>query len=140
MSAARALGAEVHALADAEAVLLVDDGEAEVVEGHVGLEEGVGADQDRGVAVGERARACAARSAPLSRPVSRSRRTPAASASGRERVVVLAGEDLGRGHQRRLAAGLDGGEHGEERDQGLAGADVALEQAVHPAGARPCRR
>ena len=51
---------------------------------------------------------------------------------GREREQVLAGEDLGRRHQRRLAAGLDGGEHGEERDQGLAGADVALQQAVHP--------
>ncbi len=45
---------------------------------------------------------------------------------------MLAREDLGRGHQRGLAAGLDGGEHGEERDEGLAGADVALEQAVHP--------
>ena len=44
---------------------------------------------------------------------------------------VLAGEDLGRGHHRRLAAGLDRGEHGEERDEGLAGADVALEEAVH---------
>ena len=45
---------------------------------------------------------------------------------------MLAGEDLGRGHHRGLAAGLDGGEHGEERDQRLAGADVALEEAVHP--------
>ena len=53
---------------------------------------------------------------------------------GTQRLEVLAGEDLGRGHQRRLAAGLDGGEHGEERHQGLAGADVALQQAVHPAG------
>ena len=53
---------------------------------------------------------------------------------------VLAGEDLGRGHHRRLAAGLDGGEHGEEGDQRLAGADVALEQAVHPRWSRPCRR
>ena len=49
---------------------------------------------------------------------------------------MLAGEDLGRGHQRGLAAGLDGGQHGEEGDQGLAGADVALEQAVHPVGRR----
>ena len=49
-----ALGAEVHALADAEAVLLVDDGQAEVAEGDVLLEERVGADEDGGLAGGER--------------------------------------------------------------------------------------
>ena len=55
MSAALALLAEVHALADAEAVLLVDDGEAEVAEGDVLLEEGVGADEDGDLAGGQRA-------------------------------------------------------------------------------------
>ena len=49
-----ALRAEVHALADAEAVLLVDDGEAEVVEGDVLLEERVGADEDGDLAGRER--------------------------------------------------------------------------------------
>ena len=53
MSAAAALVAEIHALADAEAVLLVDDGEAEVVEGDVLLEQRVGADEDRDLARGE---------------------------------------------------------------------------------------
>ena len=51
---ALALLAEVHALADAEAVLLVDDGEAEVAEGDVLLEEGVGADEDGDLAGGQR--------------------------------------------------------------------------------------
>ena len=50
----------------------------------------------------------------------------------RQREEVLAGEDLGRRHHRRLPAGLDRGQHGEERDQRLAGADVALQQPVHP--------
>ena len=74
----------------------------------------------------------AARSPPLSRPVRSSSRTPAASASGASELEVLAGEDLGRRHQRRLPAGLDRGQHREERDQGLARADVALQQPVHP--------
>ncbi len=51
----------------------------------------------------------------------------------RERGEMLAGEDLGRRHHRGLAAGLDRREHGEQGDQGLARADIALQQAVHPA-------
>ena len=139
MSAARPFGAEVHALADAEAVLLVDDGEAEVAEGDVGLEERVGADEDGDLAGGEGGELGGALGALVA-----AGQQVEADAGGlgerRERVEVLAGEDLGRRHQRRLAAGLDRGEHGEQRDQRLAGADVALQQAVHPQRPRPCRR
>ena len=46
---------------------------------------------------------------------------------------MLFGEDLGGGHEGGLAAGLDGEEHGGEGDEGLPGADVALEEAVHGA-------
>ncbi len=48
-----------------------------------------------------------------------------------DRAVVLLGEHLGRREQRGLAAGVDDAEHGAQRDDGLAGADLALEQAVH---------
>ena len=44
---------------------------------------------------------------------------------------MLAGEKLGRRHQRGLAAGLDHIRHGDQRDDRLAGADVALEKPQH---------
>ncbi len=44
---------------------------------------------------------------------------------------MLAREQLGRRHQRGLRAGLDGGGHGEQRDNGLAAADIALQQTQH---------
>ena len=50
---------------------------------------------------------------------------------GGDRAVVLLGEHLGRGEQRRLAAGVDDPQHRAQRDDGLAGADLALEQPVH---------
>ena len=53
---------------------------------------------------------------------------------------MLAGEDFGRREQRRLRARLDRGQHRQQRDQGLARADVALEQAQHRHGPAPCRR
>ena len=47
---------------------------------------------------------------------------------------MLLGEDFGRGEQCGLKFVGDGGEHGVERDDGLAAADIALEQAVHGVG------
>jgi hypothetical protein len=44
---------------------------------------------------------------------------------------MLAGEKLGRRHQRGLRAGFDRLRHGDERDHRLAAADVALEQPHH---------
>ena len=97
------------------------------------LEEGVGADEDAGLAGGERPELPGALAALVA--AGQEGEADAGDIGERpQRLEVLARQDLGRGHQRRLAAGLDGGEHGEERHQGLAGADVALQQAVHPAG------
>ena len=48
-----------------------------------------------------------------------------------DRAVVLLREHLGRREQRGLAAGVDDGEHRPQRHDGLAGADLALEQPVH---------
>ena len=50
---------------------------------------------------------------------------------GRDRSVVLARQDFGRRHERRLAAGLDHGRGGEQGDEGLARADVAVEKPQH---------
>ena len=44
---------------------------------------------------------------------------------------MLARQDFRRRHQRRLAAGLHRARHGEQRHHGLAGADIALQQAQH---------
>ena len=45
--------------------------------------------------------------------------------------MMLAREDFGRREQRRLRARLDRVEHRQQRDQGLARPDIALEQAQH---------
>ena len=49
---------------------------------------------------------------------------------------MLRGEDLRGRHQRGLVAVFDGHEHGLQGDDGLAGADVALQQAAHGLGWR----
>ena len=48
-----------------------------------------------------------------------------------ELAPVLLGQDLGRRHHRRLRARIDRGEAGDGGDDGLAAADVALQQALH---------
>ena len=44
---------------------------------------------------------------------------------------MLLGQDFGRRHQRALPAGVDAAGGGQRRHHGLAGAHVALQQAVH---------
>jgi hypothetical protein len=46
---------------------------------------------------------------------------------------MLAGEQLGRRHDRGLAVAFDRVQHGEEGDDRLAAADVALQEPQHPA-------
>jgi hypothetical protein len=46
-------------------------------------------------------------------------------------AVVLRGQHLGRGEQRRLAAGVDDLQHAAQRAQRLAGPDLTLQQPVH---------
>ena len=52
----------------------------------------------------------------------------------RERAGVLLGQDLGRRHQSGLPAVLGGEQHREQRDDGFARADIALQQPVHARG------
>ena len=63
-----------------------------------------------------------------SRPSSATTRPPS-EPSGEQ--VVLLGEHLGRDHEGALVAALHPVEERRERDDGLAGTDVALEQPVH---------
>ena len=59
------------------------------------------------------------------------RDTASPSSHLRQRAVVLLGEDLGRRHERDLEAVLHRDDRGQQRDDRLAGADVALQQPLH---------
>ena len=49
---------------------------------------------------------------------------------------MLARQNLRRRHDGRLAAGLDHGRGGQQRDQRLARADIAMQQPQHAVGVR----
>ncbi len=117
-------------LVHAEAVLLVDDGEREIVKRHFFLEQRVGADQQ--IDVAER------------QPVENALALAAALAPGQDRHAqaggfrqrrdsgeMLAGEDFGRRHEGGLPPGFDDGGRRDQRHHGLAGADIALQQPQH---------
>ena len=112
------------ALLDAEAVLLVDDRDRDVREVDPLLDQRVRADQDRG------ARRGVAR--PLAdRAGQQAAGDPELAAQLLDGEEVLLGERLGRRHQRPLVAALDRAKQRIERDRGLPGADVPLEQPLH---------
>ena len=128
-------------LLDAEPVLLVDHDQAQVAEPDVLLQQGVGPDDDAGVAgehVGQRLTPGRDAGRPGEqddpgrglRPAQPARLAQWAE-HGADRAVVLLGQDLGGGQQRGLAARVDDLEHGPDRDHGLARADLALQQPVH---------
>ena len=124
-----------EALMHAEAVLLVDHGERQIVEGDVLLEQRMGADQEIDVAERQPVEDFLAR-----RPALAPGEDGDANAGGfgqrRDGVEMLAGEDFGRRHEGGLPAGFDHGGGGDQRHHGLAGADIALQQPQHALRAR----
>src|SRR3990172_10576666 len=114
----------------AESVLLVDDDEAEILEDDRLLEQRVGANENVDAPLLQRLHDLGALAAALAAGKERDAqaRTRAEPADG---LKMLARQKLGRRHQRRLRARLDGGGHGEQRHHGLAAADIALAQAKH---------
>ena len=119
-------------LLDAEALLLVDHQQAEVLRAHVAREQPVRADQDVDLALGEALdRLALIGGGAEARDVLDLERLVAQALD--ERAVVLLGEDRRRHeHQDLLAVGgrLD---RRAQRDLGLAVADVAADQPVHRA-------
>ena len=113
----------------AEAVLLVDDRERQILVRHRLLKQRVCADHERDRAVGQPAQS-AGSCASLDRAGEQRGRN---GAEPRQRAVMLLGQHLCRRHQRRLSARLDRAEHGQHGDQRLARANVALQQPEHPA-------
>ena len=130
---AAALFLEEHALGDAEAMLLVDDDEAEIAVADRFLEDGVGADQDVDRAVGEAHQRRLA-PPPLVAPGEDGDVDREAGELALQRLAVLAREDLGRREERALRARLDRDEERHRGDQRLARADVSLEEAEHGGG------
>ncbi len=98
---------EFAALLDAEAVLFVDDHEAEVAEGDVVLDEGVGADEEVDCAVGELLFKFL-----FGGGAQGSREELHVDAEAVEHALegeeVLSGEDFGGRHEAGLAAVVDG--------------------------------
>ncbi len=118
----------------AESVLLVDDHEAEIAEHDILLEDRMRADENVDASLFQRVddlRALAAALAPGEERDAQARR----SAEVADGLEMLARQELGRRHQRRLRARFHGGGHGQQRHHGLAAADIALEQAKHAVGA-----
>ena len=127
---AHALFPQRHALVHAEAMLLIDDDEAESTKADAFLEQCVRADDQRSAAIGDRGKGFAPR-----------RRFLAAGEPGGlqperpepvgEALPVLLGEQLGRRHDRGLHAAGHRLETGDRGDDRLARADVALDEAHH---------
>ena len=125
-----AQGLERLLLAHAEAVLLVDDRQAQTGELHILLQQAVGADDDVDLALGhlfERRRLFlgAAKARQFGEPD-----RPVGEAVG-EGLEVLLGQQRGRREYRDLLAVGHRDEGGAQRDFGLAEADVAADQPVH---------
>ena len=117
----------------AEAMLLVDHHKREVAECDRLLEQRVRADENVDATLGERGKDLLPLSALLAaaeeRDLQSCRRSEAAN-----RLEMLACQQLGRRHERGLRAGLDRGRHGEQGNDGLAAADIALQEPQHAVG------
>ena len=120
-------------------MLLVDDGETEVLELDRVLDEGVRADGDGGAALFQIGQNLLAQRLPL--PADEEADLDAERLEVLLEIrVVLLGEDLGRRHERALEAGVERLHHRRDGDDGLAAADVALDEPVHlPPGHRVVR-
>ncbi len=122
--------AEQLLLGNAEALLLVEDDEAEVLRDDVARQEPVRADEDVDLPLGEVGeRLLLLRGRPQARDhLHADGEFPEALAEG---VPVLLREDGGRHEHQGLLAVHRGGEGGADRDLGLAEADVAADEPVH---------
>ena len=121
-------------LGDAETMLLIDDGQAQIPELDLLLDHGVRADHQRCLAAGDQREHLGAFLLFLAAGQPRHPQAP-----GREQRLepadqlaeMLLRQDLGGRHQRALPSGVDGDGRRERRHHGLARADIALQQPVH---------
>ena len=126
----RSFLAQAHALVHAEPVLLVDNHERKLPECHFLLEQRMRTDGDRGSALGE-CGLCVAAGARRQAAREEERLEAEWREPAREILRMLLGKQFGRRHQRGLGAGLGNIRGRKCGDDGLAGADVALDEAQH---------
>ena len=119
-------------LLDAEALLLVDDDQPEILRADVAAEQPVRADEDVDRAVLKARDGVALLHGGAKAADLLDRERVVLQALG-ERAVVLLGEDRRRHEHQHLLAGVRRLERGAQRDLGLAVADVAADQAIHRA-------
>ena len=127
---ALAFGSECKALLDAKAVLLVNHDKAEILIGHAVLKNRVGADEDIDISVDETHQQSLTLA---SLGTSRQERDLDPSRRGHlaQGFEMLAREDFGRSEQCGLLARFVGDQHRLERHNGLARANVTLQQSQH---------
>ena len=114
----------------AKSVLLVDHDQAEIAERDCVLEQRMRADQNVELPRFERSQDRLALLAALAAGEQRDAQI-GCRAERADGLQMLAGEQLGRRHQRSLRPGLDRGGEREQRDDRLATADIALQQPEH---------
>ena len=117
-------------LAHAEALFLVDDDEAEILEPHIGLQQLVRADHDVDLAVGKFLQRFLGFLLRLEARKHVHAHGPVGEAIA-EVLVVLLREQRRRHEHGDLLASRRGDERGAQRHFGLAEADVAADDAVH---------
>ena len=121
---------DVLLVLDAEALLLVDDEESEVLEPHIRGEQSMGSDDDVDAAVGEASEDLLRLGIGVEarEPSDRHRERGVATREGSE--VLL--DEQGRGHEHRdLGSVLNRLERRPDGDLGLAIADVTTDHAIH---------
>ena len=124
---------ELFALENTETVLLVNCGEAEAGEEDVVFDEGMSADDELRFAIGD-AIACGGFFGRFQAADEELNLIAGFFEDAPRGKIVLDSENFGGRHQSGLATVFDGDDRGLQRDDGLAAADVALQQAIHGRG------
>ena len=123
---------KLGALGDPKAVLLVDDGQAQPVEHHLGFNQRVGPHQNVHLSRLQGLQNLTSRTA-LHRSRQKFHAHGHVSKHLPQPFEVLLGQNLGGRHDRRLEPVVFGQQRGQQRNHRFAAAHVALKQAVHVA-------
>ena len=130
MRRAPALAGQHQALAHPETVLFVDHDHGEIAIADRVLENRVGTHDEVDAAIQQPHQRSFAR-LPLVAPGQQRDARAGRFRHATKALVMLAGQDFGRGEQRRLGARFHRDEHGFESHDGLACTDIALEKPQH---------
>ena len=122
-----------------QTMLFVDHGKPEVAEDNAFLKQGMGADHNIDAASASTGEGFSARSSRVAAGEER-QSEPGGFAERRESLMMLAGENFGRRHQRRLPPGLDDRRHGKQSNNASCRIRHRLAKAAACGSARQDRR